>query len=200
MKIQLLLCSVAAFLISGCASNKMLDRTDQATAVPAADKAQVIFMRPSSFGGAVQSTVFDVTAGEPEFIGIVSSGAKVSLMVAPGKHVFMVVSEAADFLEADLAAGKTYYAVVSARFGAWKARFSLHPVRNGAPGDYQYESEEFQSWQKKVRFVENTSDSIAWFEANKADVKEKQAKYWEVWQQKPPADKAERTLLPEDGV
>ena len=35
--------------------------------------------------------------------------------------MFSVVGEAADFLEADLAAGKTYYIQVAPRMGAWKA-------------------------------------------------------------------------------
>lgn len=200
MKTKLLLWATAALLLTGCASSKMIDRADQATAVPTVDKAQIIFMRPSAFGGAIQATIFDVSSSDTEFIGIVSTGTQISYMVDPGKHVFMVVSEAADFLEADLVGGKTYYAIVTARMGAWKARFSMSPVRNAAAGGYQYESEKFQGWLKKMRFVENTSESIAWFAANKADIKDKQIRYWEVWQQKTEADLAERTLNPEDGV
>jgi hypothetical protein len=191
---------LAAFALSGCASGKMIDRANQLTEIPPADKAQVIFMRPSSFGGAVQATVFDVSSDETGFIGIISSGTQLSYMVDPGKHIFMVVSEAADFLEANLVEGKTYYAVVTARMGAWKARFSMYPVRNGGEGDRQYQSEKFQGWMKKVRFVENTPGSIAWFEANKADIKAKQIRYWDVWQQKSEVDLLERTLNPEDGV
>ena len=200
MKTKILLWATAALLLTGCASNKMVDRTDQTIAIPAIDKAQVIFMRPSAFGGAIQATVFDVSSDEPEFIGIVSSGTQISHMVDPGQHVFMVVSEAADFLEADLVGGKTYYSMITARMGAWKARFSMSPVRNSAAGNYQYGSEKFQGWMNKVRFVENTTESIAWFEANKADIQDKQNRYWEVWQQKTEADLAERTLNPEDGV
>ena len=200
MNIKLHMCIAGALLLTGCASNLMIDSTNQATVVPTADKAQIIIMRPSVFGGAIQSPVFDVSSGDAEFIGIVSSGTQISYMVDPGKRVFMVVSEAADFLEADLDKGKTYYAIVTARMGAWKARFSLHPIRNGGAGDRQYDSEEFQWWLAKVRYVENTPESIAWFEANKASIKKKQIRYWEVWQQKSEADLAERTLNRDDGV
>jgi hypothetical protein len=200
MKTRFFLWATAALLFTGCASNKMVDRADQTTAVPAADQAQVIFMRPSAFGGAIQAAVFDVSSMDSEFIGIVSTGTQISHMVDPGHHVFMVVSEAADFLEADLVGGKTYYAMVNARMGAWKARFSMFPVRNGGAGNYQYDSEQFQGWLKKMRFVENTPESIAWFQANEADIKDKQSRYWEVWQQKTDVDLAERTLSPEDGV
>jgi hypothetical protein len=200
MNAKIALCLAMTILAAGCASNKMNISADQTSIETPPDKAQVIFMRPSSFGGAVQASVFDVTAGDPEFIGIISTGTQVSLLVDPGKHTFMVVSEAADFLEADLSSGKTYYTIVSARFGAWKARFSLYPVRNGAQGDFEYKSEQFQGWMKKVRFVENTPESHAWFEANKAGIVEKQARYWTVWQQKSAGDLAERTLNPDDGV
>jgi hypothetical protein len=178
----------------------MIDRVDQTTQVPATDKAQVVFMRPSAFGGAIQASLFDVSSDETKFIGIVSTGTQISHMVGPGEHVFMVVSEAADFLEANLVGGKTYYAVVTARMGAWKARFSMSPVRNNAAGDYQYQSDRFQNWLKKMRFVENTPESIAWFDANKANIKDKQIRYWEVWQQKTEVDLAERTLNQGDGV
>jgi hypothetical protein len=51
-----------------------------------------------------------------------------------------------------------------------------------------------------MRYVSNTPASTAWFTSNKADIKEKQARNWEVWKQKSPADLAERTLNPEDGL
>ena len=200
MKNTLLTSITIAALLTGCASSRMIEAVDQQTAVPATDQAQVIFMRPSSFGGAIQASLFDVTTDETEFIGIISSGTQLSYMVEPGKHVFMVVSEAADFLEADLSGGKTYYATVNARMGAWRARFSLYPVRNGAAGERQYDSDEFRGWMKKVKFVENTPESIAWFEENKADIKDKQVRYWSVWQEKTDDALGERTLNPEDGI
>jgi hypothetical protein len=73
-------------------------------------------------------------------------------------------------------------------------------VRNGGAGDFQYQSDEFQGWLGKMRYVSNTPASTAWFTSNKADIKEKQARNWEVWKQKSPADLAERTLNPEDGL
>ena len=76
---------------------------------------------------AIQSTVFDVTDDAPRMVGIVSAKTKIAYEVAPGEHHFMVVSEAADFMRADLAAGKTYYALVTPRMGVWRARFSLLP-------------------------------------------------------------------------
>ena len=106
MNTKLLALAAVALLLTGCASSKMVNRADQTTEVPAADKAQVIFMRPSSFGGAVQASLFDVSSTDPGFIGIVSTGTQVSYMLDPGEHLFMVVSEAADFLPANLWSGE----------------------------------------------------------------------------------------------
>ena len=200
MKTKLLFLATVILLATGCASTKMLDRANQQVEVPTADRAQLIFMRSSALGGAVQSTVFDATSTDPEFIGILSTGKKLSYSVDPGEHVFMVIGESADFMEANLAEGKTYYAMVTPRMGAWKARFSMHPVRNGAEGKFQYESDRFQGWLKKTSFVENTTESIAWFNANLDSIVSKQTKYWEVWQQKSAEDLAERTLNPDDGL
>lgn len=144
MRIKILLSLAVLLLASGCASTKMTVKSDQQLVAPTADKSQVIFMRSSFVGSAIQASIFDVTKGEPEFIGILSNSTKLEYKVEPGYHVFMVVSEAADFMEANLTGGKTYYAMVTPRMGAWKARFSMYPVRNGAPGKFQYSSSEFQ--------------------------------------------------------
>jgi hypothetical protein len=200
MGIRFAVLAVTILLASGCTSSKMAASTEQTFKVPPADKAQIIFLRPSAFGGAIQASVFDVTESEPEFIGIVSTGAKVSYMVDPGKRTFMVVSEAADFLEANLDAATTYFAVVTARMGAWKARFSLFPVRNGGEGEYQYDSEKFQSWLAKTKFYENTPEAVAWSEQNMTNIIKKQEKYWPVWKDKTPEALSERTLNAEDGI
>jgi len=92
--------------------------------------AKVVFMRVGKMGGAISASVFDVTEpGEPKFIGIVRQSSKVAYPVKPGLYTFMVISEAADFMQAAVLGGKTYYALVTPRMGVWKARFSFQPVR-----------------------------------------------------------------------
>ena len=105
-------------LASGCASNMMIDSAEQELVAPAADTAQIVFLRSSILGSAIQAVVYDATDGGAEFIGILSNGKKLAHTVQPGKHVFMVVSEAADFMEAELLGGKTYYAMITPRMGA----------------------------------------------------------------------------------
>jgi len=200
MRSKLLMLIAAMLLATGCASSKMIDSAQQELITPTADKAQIVFLRPSMFGGAIQSSVFDVTGDDVEFIGILSAGKKIAYTVEPGKHMFMVVSEAADFMEAELRGGKTYFAMVTARMGAWKARFSMYPVRNGGPGEYQYGSDRFQGWLESTELSENTPASRAWAEENDSSIRGKQLDYETVWKQKSPAALAERTLNPDDGV
>lgn len=200
IRIKVVLACVMSGLICACASTKMIDAEQQSLAAPPADEALIVFLRPSATGGAVQSAVYDATDGGAEFVGILSSGKKLAHLVKPGQHTFMVVSEAADFLEAEVEGGKTYYAMVTPRMGAWRARFSLHPVHNGGPGRYQVDSSEFRKWNSRTKLSRNTPKSYAWAEENHDSVVQKQREYWEVWQQKSPADLAQRTLNPSDGI
>lgn len=200
MKARLILTLAAVALASGCASSRMIDAPQQELVAPSADKAQVVFLRSSFVGSAIQAVIYDATDGGAEFIGILSNGKMLAHEVDPGKHVFMVVSEAADFMEANLVGGKTYYAVVTPRMGAWRARFSMVPVRHGGPGEFQYDSDQFRGWIKESEFSQNTPESYAWAEENRSSVLTKQSEYWQVWQQKSPQDMAERTMNPDDGV
>lgn len=200
MRLRILLSVLTILLASGCASTKMVVKSDQQIAPPASDSAQIVFLRSSFLGSAIQASIFDVTSGEPSFIGILSNETKLAYEVKPGEHVFMVVSEAADFMEANMLGGKTYFSMVTPRMGAWKARFSMHPVRNGSPGEFQYSSEEFQSWLAKAKFIDNTPESEAWFKENLNSIKSKQVEYWKVWEEKTESALKERTLNPEDGI
>jgi hypothetical protein len=103
-------------------------------------------------------------------------------------------------MEANLAGGKTYFAMVTPRMGAWKARFSMFPVRNGGSGEFQYSSDEFQRWLAETKLLDNTPESEAWFRENLGSIKTKQADYWRVWLEKSESDRKERTLNPEDGI
>jgi hypothetical protein len=85
-------------------SNAAADSTAAASAP--AGTATVIFYRPSKFiGGAVG---FIVREGTTE-LGKLRSGKFFVLHVAPGKHTYVVHSEASDELTIDTDAGETYY-------------------------------------------------------------------------------------------
>ena len=98
---------------------------------------------------------------------------EIAYPAAPGRHRFMVVSEAADFMDADLAPGKTYYTVVAPRIGMWKARFSLYPRR---PDDQKTRDElTFCKW------YANTPASYQWAQQNMTEVEALEKEYLAEW-------------------
>jgi len=162
--------------------------------------ATIVFMRSSLVGAAIKTSIYEVTNEETIFIGIMKNKTKINHKTSSGKHTFMVVSEAADFMEADVVAGKTYYSMITPRPGAWKARFSMIPVKNDGTTDFNTSSKKFEKWKKKTKVVSEDDKSKAWYQDHKDSVEEKRAKYWDKWIQKSAEDLAARTLNANDGV
>lgn len=181
--------------VHGCASKYMKPAGMEPTFAykPGLEESFIIFMRPSVLGGAIQSSVYDVTTKENVFIGIVSSKAKVVYRTNPGERLFMVIGESADFMKANLVGGKTYYALVTPRIGAWKARFSLKPLHKKELG-----TEEFKDWENSCEFVENTEASHKWSKDNSASVQSKREEYYQKWMSKPEQERP--VLNKEDGI
>jgi hypothetical protein len=189
-------------LVTGAAEarSKRMAEAAQQQPTPAAGQALIVFVRSSFVGSAVQATVYEVDGDGQRFLGIVSNKTRVATSVAPGTHRFMVVGESADFLDAQVEAGKTYHVLVSPRMGAWKARFSLLPVRTDAKAEHNVHSDEFAKWISKSTLVEIAPEAEAWYAENRDSVDKKRRKYQPKWESKSDADKAERTLRASDGV
>ena len=185
--------------LGGCQSSMMV-KAGGTEPMPAPGKALVVFLRPSSFGGAIQSSVYDTHEGEDTFIGIVSTKTKVAYQAEPGDHLFMVVAENADFMIAHLDAGKTYYALVSPRMGMWKARFSLLPIHNTADAKYSLRSTNFQEWTQATGWVRTTPEAVQWYRDHAANIHEKKLDYMRKWDAADAAQKAELTLVRGDGI
>ena len=173
---------------------------NQTIKAPPRGKAQVVFMRSTFVGSAISASLFDVTSGSPKFMGVIQNGNKIVYTVKPGKRNFMVVSEAADFMPATLSANKTYYAMVTPRMGAWKARFSIRPIRRVGAGDYTMKSDKFQKWLQATKIVEINQAARDWAKANAPDIKNKQNSYWPKWRGKSHDDKLAATLNANDGI
>ncbi len=187
--------SLLLIFLSGCAGTIKHMRPvppDKVVSSPEKGKALVVFMRPSGFAFAIQSSVFEVKDGKPSLVGILAAKKKVAYQVEPGKHLFMVLSESADFMSAELKPDKTYYALVTPRMGMWKARFSLKPVHRA-----ELHTSQFDDWLEACEWVEKSADSDTWADANMADIKNKYEEYYEVWMNKPITDRPQ--LLPQDG-
>lgn len=155
-------------------------------------ESKIVFMRPHAYGGAIQASVFDVTgSGDAKFIGITGYKTQLSYPLRPGRYVFMVVGESADFMEAEISAGKTYYALIVARPGAWKARFSFVPVREN--------EKRVEQWEQSLRPITTTPRNEAWARQNASSIENKRSKYYEAWSSKPESQRAGQTLNAEDG-
>jgi len=153
----------------------------------------VVFMRSSFLGKAVSASVFEIRNDNPELVGLVANDTKQGYEVNPGSHLFMVVSESADYMSADLSPNRTYYAFVTPRMGAFRARFSLAPVHRG--GDL---SKNAQNCLKDCRLVQKTSESEAWARENMSDIRAKHKENYPRWNQKPNNEKPH--LVRGDGV
>ena len=193
--LSLTLILFVGLLLSGCAGSvKRMDvvSPDQIKTRPDSGKSMVVFMRPSGFAFGVQSSIFEVKDDQCVLIGIIAAKKKVSYQLGPGEHLFMVVGESADFMSAELEAGKTYYALVTPRMGAWKARFSLKPVHAG-----ELDTAQFKEWQEGCEWVIKTADSDDWARKNMTSIQSKREKSYEKWMSK---DASERPgLLAQDG-
>ncbi len=181
--------------LAGCAGSvKNMEplMPSQVVTIPAKDKALVIFMRPSSFGNAIQSSVFDVQNNTPKLVGIVAAKKKVAYEVDAGEHLFMVVGENADFMSASLEANKTYYALVTPRMGIWKARFALKAV-----GQNELNTPEFNEWLNDCEWVGKNLESNNWAQSNAEDIHSKYTEYYQKWMSKDISDRPK--LMAQDG-
>ena len=171
--------------LTACKSSLMEPVTEQQITNVPQEQARVVFIRSSFFGQAIQSSVYDVTDGTPKFIGIISNDTQVVFDSTPGEKMFMVVGESADFLKATLDKSETYYAVVTPRMGVWKARFSLHPVRNkGTEAKFYYGSDEFKKMLKAATYATAGEKAMNWAVKNQEDIQEKYAEYLPDWKSK----------------
>jgi len=185
--------------LAGCQSS-LMTKAGGGEPKPAPGKALVVFMRPSSLGGAIQSSVYDTGDKSDKFIGIVSTKTKIAYQADPGDHLFMVVAENADFMVAHLDAGKTYYTLVSPRMGVWKARFSLLPIHNRAGAKYSMQSSDFHDWMGKTDWVSVTPAAEQWYQQHEADIRAKKLDYMRRWNTADAQQRAELTLPADDGI
>jgi len=161
-----------------------------AAAAVADATSQVVFMRVSKQSAGTTAALFDVTEpGEPKYIGTVGPSTKLSYALKPGLYTFMAVGDTAEFMQAAIVGGRTYYALVIPRSGA--KRFTIEPVRRDELG-----GTEFAGWDRGTRIASGAARSQAYDAADAAD---KRSRYWTQWSKKSEAQRAELTLNAEDG-
>lgn len=183
--------------MSGCASDLMKPSSGE-TLVPSDDKATIVFMRTSFVASAIGVEMFEVTNGKLEFIGQLPKGDKLVRRTTPGKKVYMAYGTAADFMIADVRAGKTYYSIVRPNWGT--GGFAPTPIRKSG-SEFNMKTPEFADWVKNTTPIElKQKEAEEWFAKNKAKYEDIYKDYWNRFERKSPNEKAERTMTPADGV
>ena len=204
---QLLAMVGALLLLGGCAMKPSTEGAMSKMMQPVAsvaesspDKARIVFLRPSAFGWLIDAPVFYLNGDEEQLLGISTYGTRIDHLVEPGKHLYMVIGESADFMEAEVEAGKTYYALVTPRMGVWKARFSLHPVHRDTSFEFNLQHKELAGWLSGAKPVTQLPSALDWQRKNQASIDEKRAEDFPEWLKKPEQEKRIVTLIPADGV
>jgi hypothetical protein len=142
---------------------------------------------------AIGCDLFEVINGELRFIGQLPTGNKVVYETTPGQKVFMAYGTAADFMLADVTAGKTYYTIVRPNWGT--GGIAPTPIRAS-----DLKSKEAQEWISGTKLIEAEPKAAAeWFAENKQRMQGIYTDYWNRFERKSIAEKAERTLMRQDG-
>ena len=107
--------------LSACSRGRYMIRTDAAKE-PTSAQALVRFVRPIDHGKVLN--IMD----DQHVIGNSYSSSQFDYLAAPGHHLFISIGDGTCFMEADLAAGKTYYVVISTIAGMQPKGFTLSPI------------------------------------------------------------------------
>jgi len=159
---------------------------------PVADQATVVFVRPSSFGGALKQTILD---GKGQFLGDALPSSRFAVKVPPGEHTFIVWAENTNAVRAKLAAGKVYFVEVSLSMGALSARADLIPIK---PGSEAWES--LDEWLADTEVYEpDAAAGQAYLAERKEDVDERIKRAEEHLAGYEGDDLALHTMAPGDG-
>lgn len=199
LKLAAIVAALALGLTARAASKQMQPATGPLP-TPSAEQAVIEFMRPSSMGGAIKCAIFDITAGDPVFLGILAPKDKIVIPATAGKHTYMITGENADFMEADIVAGKTYRVIAIARMGAWKARFSLIPLKKH-PGEEEWalDGKKVPEWIKICKPLVPAPTAPQWFAENRPSILKKKDAYMPKWVEMAESLKQYRRLVAEDG-
>ncbi|MCK4864501.1 MAG: hypothetical protein KAT06_03665 [Gammaproteobacteria bacterium] len=199
-KLSVLIAFLFLFLVGCGGSSALMKPSANQNITPASKKkAKIVFMRTSFVAGAINAELFEIKKGKVKFIGSIPMGSKIIHETTPGKKVYMAYGSAADFMIADVRAGKTYYAVVRPNWGT--GGFAPTPVRTDGTTDFNTDSPDFKGWVSGTELLEPIpADAKKWFAKEKKNILVVYKEYWKRFQTKNMNEKAQRTLTPKDGM
>jgi hypothetical protein len=143
---------------------------------PPPGEGMVLIFRPPRFGRTGWATVYE----DDEILALFGYSSYFAHVTSPGTHRYMVISEAADFLDVEVEAGHVYFAEIVPRTGAWRARFSLVPYPWG-----HARLEKLEDWLAKSKPVVPGSKEQEWHADHGGSAMEKRDAYLPKWLGKP---------------
>lgn len=181
---------VLGVLAVGCGTRGMRAVPQASVPPPGPSESVIVFMRPSPIGEMTSTSVFDLRPDGDRFVGILRAHTRLAYRATPGRTRFMLITTGGtdQFMDAELAGGKTYYAVVTYENGI--ASYVLKPVR---PADQ--DGAEFKSCLAQCAWVENTEKSEAWGRNHLRDLPRRKARFLPAWEARIPRP----TLTAADG-
>ena len=169
---------VVVCLLAGCSLKGMREvPPDRVTLTASADQAIIVFLRAAA--NASTASLFELRGSEQRFIGLLVDNTRLAYVTAPGRTRFMVVAKSASFLDADLAAGKTYR--VAVLVGQDPDEFiRLSPLRPGAAPPRSV-----QDCLDSCKWVTSTEKAEAWARQHATSIQRKKAQYLPGWESRP---------------
>jgi len=157
-----------------------------------ADKATVVFVRPSGLGFAVNIAILDQ---QGHWVGDAVAESHFAVALPPGQYMFLGWAENTAAMSANLATGRIYYVEVSISMGALSPHVSLEAL-TARHHDWQSVS----LWLRDTKRLEPLPTGVAYIEGRRDDSMKRVASAQENWQGYSNEDKELRTLRLEDGT
>jgi hypothetical protein len=159
----------------------------------ASDRATIVFIRPSSYAAGLVVTILDDGG---RFVGDALASSYFVHRARPGEHTFIGWAENTSALSANVEAGKIYFVEVEVKLGALSARAHLKAL---TPRSERWA--ERDGWLEDARELEvDEVGGQAYLDSRREDVEERIRRGREALIRYSPAELAERTLAPNDGI
>ena len=167
--------AVIVLALAGCAGMRGMREvpaTQRIDTTPPAGKAAVVFMRPSHAG--YTASVFELKKDTNVFAGHVIAFKKLLYVTDPGTTRFIVSGQGADFMDAELEAGRTYYVLVTPGTGTG---FSLRPVTRA-------DDRNFKRWFDDCAWIQNGPEAETWAKEHARQIEARRRASRPAWEKK----------------
>ena len=157
-----------------------------------ADKAVIVFFRPSKYGRSKPAVVDHNGAIVAQLVG----KTHYVHLVDPGEHTFTTWGEGTPTLKATVEAGEIYYVKMDASMGAWTARFPMVAMGPDREGWHQ-----MSEWLGRTkRWTLDEAEAKRYTDKRAEDVQVVIGKGKSAWASYDAQRKANRAITPDDGV